>query len=93
MSDRAKDFAKRSARTVLLVLLVWLRPVVRVPLWFLSWGSLLALVMTTLIADASDLRGKAMMLTAGVGARLVMWLYDFIVALLAGDDETLLVES
>ena len=90
MSTSALNLAKRSGRTVLLVTLLWLRPVVRLPLRVVSYASLAVLVLTMLIPDALDLRGKILLVVAGVGGMLLTWGYDCLLGRLAGDDETLL---
>jgi hypothetical protein len=90
MSTRALNLAKRSGRTVLLVALLWLRPVVRLPLRLVSYASLAVFVLSFLVPDTVDLRGKVLLVVAGVGTMLLTWLYDELLALLAGDDETLL---
>jgi hypothetical protein len=91
MSTRALNLAKRSGRTVLLVALLWLRPVVRLPLRLVSYASLAVFVLSFLVPDTVDPRGKVLLgVVAGVGTMLLTWLYDELLALLAGDDETLL---
>ncbi|ODV41500.1 hypothetical protein AWV79_35625 [Cupriavidus sp. UYMMa02A] len=64
MRDRAKVFAMRGAKKLLLVAMLWLRPVVRLPLGLVAYASLAVFAVTLFIPGATDLHGRVLMVTA-----------------------------
>lgn len=69
---------------ILLLVLQWIRPVVRWPLLLLSGASLFVLAATLIIPYPVPVRNQLLMATVGTGALALAHLYDATLCILGG---------
>ncbi|MFP3709692.1 hypothetical protein SB783_37395 [Paraburkholderia sp. SIMBA_009] len=65
--------------------LLWLRPLVHLPLHLLSYVSLIAFVVTLIVPHAAELHTRLLMVGVGIGAIALAWGYDSLLARMAGN--------
>ncbi|WP_050453127.1 hypothetical protein [Candidatus Burkholderia verschuerenii] len=71
--------------------LLWLRPLVHLPLQIISYASLLAFVVT-LLMSGSELHTRLLLAGVGIGAIALSWSYDTLLSAMAGNGMMLVRE-
>lgn len=72
--------------------MLWVRPLVRLPLRLLSFVSLLAFVGTLLVPHPVELSARLMMVAIGVGTIAIAWSYDSLLGWMSGSELMLVRE-
>jgi hypothetical protein len=72
-------------RKALFFVLLWLRPLVHLPLRLLSYSSLLAFGITLLIPHPVPFRSRVLMVSIGIGTLVLIWAYDALLGWLSDD--------
>jgi hypothetical protein len=75
----------RGLRKVLFFMLLWLRPLVHLPLRLLSYFSLFAFGITLLIPHPVPFQSRVLMASVGIGSLVLIWAYDSLLGLLSDD--------
>jgi hypothetical protein len=70
-------------RKVLFFALLWMRPLVHLPLRLLSFLSLLVFGITLLIPYPVPFSNRVLMASVGVGSLALTWLYDSLLGLMS----------
>lgn len=72
-------------RKILFFVLLWMRPLVHLPLRLLSSLSLLVFGITLLIPYPIPFSNRVLMASIGIGSLALTWLYDSLLGLMSDD--------